>query len=227
MATQGEPIMDKSESPLVCIHLVGDYGSGKKSLVKRFVHYCFDCEKEFEHDPQTLDRLALDTLDFKEKITQIDGVPTKVRLLNYISESPESPRYLQKVARCAMAAGAAIVFDLTNRKSYERVADHIKFIRDTLSLEKMRGYPIAIVGNKLDLVLADPNSRRIGIKEAMEFCESLPGDYIRYFETSSKDGINVDEPILWIVKCAQELRRRSLENRPPESGTTGSYCILC
>src|SRR3989338_10232609 len=134
------------DSSVVCIHLIGDYGCGKKSMVKRFVHDCFDCEKEFEHDPQKLDRLALDTLDFKEKITQIDGVPTKVRLLNYISESPESPRYLPKVARCAMAAGAAIVFDLTNRESYERLAEHIKFIRDALRPEKIRSYPIAIVG---------------------------------------------------------------------------------
>ena len=145
---------------LVCVHFIGDDGSGKDSLVERFINECYHSEKESKSDPQQFDRLTLDKIAYKEKLMHVDDSLVKVRLWNYRPETPENPRYLPKVVRCMMASGAAIVFDLTNRESYERLAEHVKFIREALSPEKARYYPIAIVGNKLDLVLADPNSRR-------------------------------------------------------------------
>ncbi|KAJ3447916.1 rab2a member ras oncogene family [Anaeramoeba flamelloides] len=72
-----------------------------------------------------------------------------------------------------------LLFDLTNKKTFQELDDFIKLIKQENST-----VPILIVGNKSDLV----NSRQVETDEALEFAE-LHG--LSYLESSAKTGDNL------------------------------------
>jgi Ras-related protein Rab-11A len=58
--------------------------------------------------------------------------------------------------------GALIVYDITKRSSFENV----KFWLESLLNQAETGLCIMLVGNKLDLVLANPAKRQVTFEEA-------------------------------------------------------------
>lgn len=92
------------------------------------------------------------------------------------------------------AVGAILVYDITNRISYE----HMK----TKWLSEVKEFcheniTILVVGNKSDM----QNNRQVSTAEAAEFAESVGIDFI---ETSAQSGQNVDiafrRPVLLIAR---------------------------
>ena len=77
--------------------------------------------------------------------------------------------------------GAVVVFDLTDKSSFEKVTEWLKEIREYST--KM---PIGLFGNKCDLV----NERKVTQEEIDEFCQK---ENIDYFETSAKEKIGISE----------------------------------
>ena len=86
------------------------------------------------------------------------------------------------------ATAAFIVFDLTNRNSFESLPKWISELQQYL-----HNIPIAIVGNKLDLTKENTTARRVTEEEAMEFSKN---NNMSYFETSAKEGDGVDHIFL-------------------------------
>ncbi|GAU19702.1 hypothetical protein TSUD_78270 [Trifolium subterraneum] len=61
-------------------------------------------------------------------------------------------------------------------------------------------FPFVLLGNKVDI--DGGNSRRVTEKKAREWCASRGN--IPYFETSAKEGYNVDDAFLCVAKVASE-----------------------
>ena len=80
------------------------------------------------------------------------------------------------------AKGAVVVYDITDRKSFDKVVSWIKELRD----QAEKDIVIVVAGNKSDM----ERERQINRAEALEFCRKLQ---IRHFDNSAKTGTGVQE----------------------------------
>lgn len=80
------------------------------------------------------------------------------------------------------AQGALIVYDITDRKSFDKVVSWIKELNDQAD----KNIVIVVAGNKCDM----ERERQIKKSDALEFCRTRN---IRHFDTSAKTGAGVEE----------------------------------
>lgn len=155
---------------------VGSGGVGKTSLIRRFAL------NKFENS--YLMTLGVD-FTTKEIILDDPEDPEKKKLkIKLVLADTAGQEFYGKI-RPGYYSGsnaAIIVFDLTNRNSFESLPRWIGELNAHLE-----GIPMIIVGNKMDL----DESRRISSSEAEEFSSKHS---MQYFETSAKrGGEHVDE----------------------------------
>ena len=85
------------------------------------------------------------------------------------------------------ASGALIVYDITNRQSFESVKYWITQFRENAGMQ----VNLILVGNKLDLVESGEGTRQVDFFEARELCQQVVGDENSCIETSALEGENV------------------------------------
>ncbi len=143
------------------IVVAGNSGVGKTNLVARYV------DNEFDDAYKTTIGL-----DFKFKETSIIGEVCRVQIWDTAGQEK-----LKAVAASYYrnANGIALIFDITNRESFEK----LDFWINEASNNVPENTPFIIIGNKNDLV----EERRVSLEEAKEFV-SKRGYY--YVETSAK-----------------------------------------
>ena len=149
---------------------VGSGGVGKTSLIRRFA-----LNKFGTNYVMTLG------VDFTTKELKVFD-----KLVKIVCVDTAGQEYYGKIrpSYYSGATAAFIVFDLTNRTSFESLPKWIAELRQYLP-----NIPIAIVGNKLDLAKENSSARRIDEQEAEEFSKHQD---MSYFETSAKEGEGVD-----------------------------------
>ena len=146
------------------ILLLGDSNVGKTSLIKRFIKNKFD-----SNDSSTVG------LEFENKKVKIND---KIIQLN-IMDTAGQEKY-RAIAKNAVkrANGIIFVFDLNNKESF----NNIKYWLMS-SFEISNNFHKIFVGNKYDL---DKEVDEDKVQKLIEEYKS------RYFETSAKDGKNVE-----------------------------------
>ena len=85
--------------------------------------------------------------------------------------------------------GVFLMYDITNFKSFDSISEWIKNIYE----KKDENYPLILIGNKCDL----KDGRKVSEEEGLETAEKYK---TKYFETSAKEGINVEEAIDELIK---------------------------
>jgi len=167
------------------IVLAGAKDVGKSSLIARF------CDNIFNDE-------MMDTIGvaFKRKKISPEG---KISIDLNIWDFGGEERYRSLFPSYVNgAAGALILYDITDEKSFEDVQNWVKIID-----ENQEGVVKMIIGTKADL----EDQREISIELAKEKSETfdLTGDPI---ETSAKTGKNVEEAFL---RLAEEITKRKLQ----------------
>jgi Ras-related protein Rab-21 len=99
------------------------------------------------------------------------------------------------------AVAAILVYDITDRDSFEKVQTWVEELR--LYLDK--DTPIAIAGNKYDL----PN-RNIDQDEAEDYAKSIKG---AHFDTSAKTGKGIDEVFIEITRAVLDKQKNDSKSR--------------
>ena len=167
---------------VICIMTLGISSVGKTSFILRFT------ENSFQN-------MFYSTvgIDCKAKIIEIKNI--KYKLLFYDTAGQErfkslAPNLIKK------AHGIIIMYDITNKSSFNSIPDIIKNIKE----EKGNDFPMILIGNKIDL----EQDREIK-KEQGEDLASKNG--IEFFEISNKEGINVQEAGFAIVNKILEKRK--------------------
>jgi len=151
--------------------MAGTYRVGKTSLIVRY------CDNTFLNEYiQTIGaNFYIKTLD--QKVSTNSNVKLTLYLWDICGQIDKlfvTEYYFQG------AAAAIIVFDLTNKHTFDELDFWIKKIKDLSG-----NIPFTIVGNKIDLEEKRIISKKDGIKKAAEY-------NVDYFETSAKDDINVN-----------------------------------
>ena len=171
----------KQEMILYKILLLGNSSVGKTSFLLRF---CDD-----KYDPETLTTIGV---DYKKKF--IKRHDKRIKL--HICDTAGQERF-RSIAKNLFknADGIIIMYDITNKKSFQDIKDWISSIKDNVDLDKIG---LVISGNKKDL----EDKREV----SEEFREKLEEKQnIKVIETSSKDNINVNETFAELIDRMEQL----------------------
>uniref|UniRef100_A0AAX7TI41 small monomeric GTPase n=2 Tax=Astatotilapia calliptera TaxID=8154 RepID=A0AAX7TI41_ASTCA len=133
-----------------------------------------------------LKMLAYLGIDFKVKTIEVDG--KKVKLQVWDTAGQERFKTIT-TAYYRGAMGIILVYDITDEKSFENIQNWMKSIRENASA----GVSRMLLGNKCDIETKRKVSKETG--------EKLAKDHgIRFFETSAKSSINVEESFLALAR---------------------------
>ena len=95
------------------------------------------------------------------------------------------------------AEGILLMYDVTQRKTFESITYWVKSIKEA----KGENFPVVLIGNKCDLKEERKISREEGESEAQK-------NGFLFFETSNKDGTNVEEATIALISKVVELRKK-------------------
>jgi small GTP-binding protein len=159
--------------------VVGDSGTGKSSLLHRFVENTFS-----EDQTQTIG------VEFGAKIVELLGRKVKLQIWDTAGQE----RY-KSVTRSYYrgAVGCLIVYDITSRPSYEHVSMWLNDVKQLAGKEVV----VMLIGNKSDLSNAD--KRSVTHNEASLFAQE---NGLMHFETSAATGELVSEAFLKVAKTS-------------------------
>ena len=136
-------------------------------------------------------------IDFKTKTETVNNKQYKIYLYDTTGQEKYKSIALNIIKN---AQGIILMYDITDRESFESIPEWIKSIKDA----KGSNFPMILLGNKLD----KEDVRVIKEKEGKELADEYK---IKFFETSNKTGINIQEAGLALVN--EILKINNLENR--------------
>ena len=171
--------MEKKEV-LYKILLLGDSSVGKTCYLMRYTDNTFQ-----EIHMSTIG------LDYKLKNVQLDdGKIVKIQIWDTAGQD----RFRSITKNYYKGAhGIILIYDITNKKSFENVRNWINQIKEEVS-EKVS---IILVGNKID----DEEHRVVPTVEGEKLSKELG---LMFFECSAKSGINIDSTFNELVKTTVE-----------------------
>ena len=157
--------------------MIGESGVGKTSLIQRYTKNIFNSNN-------------LDTtgIEYYSKNEKIKDKLIKVKIWDTAGQEifhSLTKNFYRK------ADGIIIVFDVTNKESFEQIHNWVKSIYDNVDCYKE--IQIIIVGNKIDL----EEERQISKEEGLKLGEYFE---ISYFESSAKDSNGVRKFMMKIIK---------------------------
>lgn len=168
--------MDASYHFSFSLGVVGESGVGKSALVS-----C--TQPDVDHYPTAGDD-ALADHGVRTRSHTYESRGAKYQITMW--EVPGAPRYLNTVSRyAAMAAGAAVVFDLSRRATFERAELWLEKLDETSP-----GMPRVLLGNKSDLP-AD-----VEPEEALQLAKKYS---CKYFETCTTQNEQVPEAFSTLI----------------------------
>ena len=168
---------DKKYDYIFKLILIGSSGVGKTSILQRYIQKIFND-----------DYTCTIGVDFFMKSMKIDDKLIKLQLW----DTAGTEKFKSITTGYYRGANAAfIVFDLTSRKSFESVSEWIENYYKYSNPDYERH--VILIGNKSDL----KNERIITEDEIDDFVKL---NKIKYFETSAKNGENIDDTFLFIAE---------------------------
>lgn len=176
---------------LLKVIILGDSGVGKTSLMNQFVNHKFSNQYK-----------ATIGADFLTKEVQIDD---RLFTLQIWDTAGQERFQSLGVAFYRGADCCVLVYDVNVMKSFDDLNRWREEFLLQASPHDPENFPFVVLGNKIDM--DGGNSRVVSAKKAKAWCASKGN--IPYFETSAKDGTNVEEAFQCIAKIA-------IKNEPEE-----------
>ncbi len=172
---------------IIKILTLGDTTVGKSSIVLRFSDDVFD---------DTI--FSTIGIDFKTKFMKVKDSTVKVLIWDTAGQEK-----FQNIAKNYYkgANGVLLVYDISNRKSFERVGFWLKELKENNKLDDLYLY---LVGNKKDL----EEKRMISTDEGKKFAED---NNIHFIEVSAKTGEGVREVFNNVLNGALDKIKKDTE----------------
>ena len=171
------------------IMVLGESKVGKTSLIKRFTKDQFGGVY-----------LTTVGMDFQDKIIEIED--KKIRLQVWDTAGQERFRNVTK-SYFQSSHGLLVVYDITDKESFEKINFWMKNIKENAP----ENAKLILVGNKCDLA----NERQVSYEEG----EKKASNYnIKFFESSAKDGTNVNELFFYLAnEIYQDEKTKEKDNK--------------
>jgi small GTP-binding protein len=152
--------------------IVGDHEVGKTSIIRRFVERKFT----FDYRPTIGLNILAHTFTFQ-------GNEINLTLWDIGAQ-----QYFKRFRKLyySGAEAAFIVYDITNRESFDNVKNWFDEITEYIKEEEI---PMVIAGNKTDL----EDQRVVSFQHGQDLANALSEKGLSYTETSALDGSNVSD----------------------------------
>ena len=181
------------------LFLLGSSTVGKTTFIKKFLKFEF-----FENSLSTLG------IDVEKIMAKVGDNFVKVELWDTAGQ--ERLRSIPK-RYYSKGDGFLLLFDVTNKSSYEDVTGWIKDIREARGVTGINGVNekkssneiLFLIGNKID----ETKKRVVEKEDAKKLAESYD---VKYFEVSCKDGVNVYEVLCKLIFEAFSVAKGSSQN---------------
>ena len=195
--------INSSIDNILKIIIVGESGVGKTNFLFRFIE-----GKYLKIVEPTLGT------DFKSKICTLPKSKKKVRMNLWDTAGQERYMSLNKIF-FQRVQGIMLMYDITNRESYEKLPKWVKFIN-----EQAYNVPVILVGNKID----DENENRIVRKEEGKDFAKQNG-YL-FYEASALNGKNVNNAFYSLCEsCISKLEESVVINGSASSSLMDYFSI--
>jgi len=169
---------DTAFDHLFKIVLVGDSGVGKSNLLSRFTRNTFSPDEKTTIGVEFATRI----------VPMSDGKAIKAQIWDTAGQ--ERYRAITN-AYYRGALGAMLVYDVTKAQTFENVPRWLRELKDHAN----RDIVLVLVGNKADL--CEAKGRQVTEEQARQLAEEYE---LPWMETSAKDGMNVEDAFVKIVK---------------------------
>ena len=158
------------------IIMIGESGVGKTSLIRRYTNNIFNSNH--------LETIGIEFYSREERINN------KVIQIKFWDTAGQEIFHSLTKNFYRKADGIIIVYDITNKESFERVQDWIKSVYD--NTETYKEIQMIIVGNKIDL----EEKREVRKEDGLKI-----GKYyeIDFFEASAKNAEGVNNFMIKII----------------------------
>ena len=134
-------------------------------------------------------------IDFKTKFFKFDGNKVK---FNYIDTAGEEKFRAISVNYLKGTDGVILVFDLTNKETFDLIENWIKDIEQNNQSDIGK----ILFGNKSDIL----DSKQVSLEDAEHLADKLG---CKYYEGSAKTGQNINEALDEIAKIAYDYYKNS------------------
>ena len=158
------------------IIMIGESGVGKTSLIRRYTNNIFNSNH--------LETIGIEFYNREERINN------KIIQIKFWDTAGQEIFHSLTKNFYRKADGIIIVYDITNKESFERVQDWIKSVYD--NTETYKEIQMIIVGNKIDLEEMREVRKEDGLKIGKYY-------EIDFFEASAKNAEGVNNFMLKII----------------------------
>ena len=183
------------------IILLGNSSVGKTSFIVKYIDNKF-----------SFDYTATLGIDYKlKKLKSKKGKEIRLRIFDTAGQErfkSVSVSFIKK------ADGIVLIYDISNKISFEEIGGWIESIKENGKIN----IPVILVGNKCDL---SDDIRQISKKEGQEKADEFQ---IPFYETSCKDGININEVFDKLVQNIQNSNYSSGETKVLNAGNKNKKC---
>eukprot|EP01114_Cavostelium_apophysatum_P002522 TRINITY_DN1224_c0_g2_i1.p1 TRINITY_DN1224_c0_g2~~TRINITY_DN1224_c0_g2_i1.p1 ORF type:complete len:216 (+),score=43.17 TRINITY_DN1224_c0_g2_i1:96-743(+) len=174
---------------LLKVILLGESGVGKSSIMNQYVHEKF-----------TADYKATIGADFLTKHLNINDKAVTMQIWDTAGQE----RFQSLgVAFYRGADCCALVFDVTQEKTFESIDTWKEEFISKAGVEDPQNFPFVLLGNKID----EEAKREVAKKRAQKYCEDSLNN-IQYFETSAKEGVGVADAFTSLAKLALDRQSK-------------------
>jgi len=178
---------DLFEFERINIFTLGNSIVGKSTFIIRYTQNIFEAQY-----------IANYGVDYRIKKIILPN-EKKIKLCLYDTAGQERYKSIS-MNMIKMADGIILMYDITDRSSFESIKGWVKSIID----EKGDNFPIVLLGNKIDL----EDKRKVSTKEGQNEADTLG---LKFFEVSNKEGINIKESILELVSLVNKKKEEDKE----------------
>ena len=180
--------IDEEELKIKILTL-GNSSVGKTSFIQRYTHNTFQ-----------IDAISTIGNEMQRKIIEINNKSYKVDF----HDTQGQERYKAiAVNFIKNADGIILMYDITKQTTFDSVSEWMENIRKAKSNE----FPVVLIGNKCDL-----EGERVITKEEGEELANKYG--LSFYETSNKDGTNIEASCLDLVNKAIIDKQEELKKNP-------------
>ena len=169
------------------IIMIGESGVGKTSLIKRYTNNIFNSNH--------LETIGIEVYNREEKINN------KIIQIKFWDTAGQEIFHSLTKNFYRKADGIIIVYDITNKESFERIQDWIKSIYD--NTDTYKEIQMIIVGNKIDLEEMREVTKEDGLKIGKYY-------EIDFYEASAKNDEGVNN---FMIKIIRDILNNRVNNR--------------
>ena len=167
--------------------MIGESSVGKTSLINRYTKNIFNTN-----------HLETTGIEFNSREEKINNKIIRVKIWDTAGQEifhSLTKNFYRK------ADGIIIVYDVTNKDSFDKIHDWVKSVHD--NIDTYREIHMLIVGNKIDL----EESRQVSKEEGEKICKYFD---IPYFEASAK---NADGVRNFMMKIINDIVNNKVNDR--------------